>query len=489
MTEMVFAIFILGLGLLFTSSMFPIAWFKARDVFETTNTQSCTAAAQNAFHRVSEVNGPNPLSTNASTFFPDDWFPADRNDPTKPIVFPNTRVHAMNLGNYKAEPHCGTFETDDLNIGGDDVPVGSSSWNLSDQLTYWMGDSAYVSTVIAPVLIKNRFYTASTFARDRLFPPMEERPDPADSTLDRARALWDEQFAGRRYCWSVLYRFSRMYGPDVSIDPLDPFNQVIGMNCAAALPTTQCTEAIEEVRQSLAKPRELTVYYVTLKRPDNARYAKQEGLIGAGGAATWDNSRRLDHPRALPITSDVLLPSPWRFEASLTTVPAIGEAPTGIPSEIRVDDSLLADILIPKTVLIDERNGQIYRVTQRRNVTGNFASVVLVLDKEYTSSEVHRPNYTLFPKRYDGPESLHENWQNKWEWIERDCDNLDLTDGTDPEVSGCLDIIEDEPEKRYYWVFPPPVDLERAGSGVPVFSGSPPVVDIQTRQVVLRPRQ
>ncbi len=489
MTEMVFAIFILGLGLLFTSSMFPIAWIKARAVHETTNTRSCTAAGANMFERVSRVNGPRDLQFSNSTFFPVDWFPADPDDITKPIVFPNTRVHAMNLGNYKAAPYCGTFETDELNGGGDDVPVGSSSWHLSDQLTYWMGDSVFVSNIIAPALIKSRFYTASTYARDRLFPPLDERPDPADATLDTARALWDEQFAGRRYCWAVLYRFSRMYGPDVSIDPLDPFELVYGMNCTGASQSPECVLANEEVRQTLAKPREMTVYYVTLKRPDNARYAKQEALVGSGGTATWNPSKRLDHPRALPSTSDVLLPSPWRIQGSLTAIPAIGAAPTGIPSEISVNDIVLAEMLAPKTVLIDERNGQIYRITQRRNSTTNPAAVVLVLDKEYTAGDIYRPDYDLFPADYDGADSLHENWKNEWEWIERDCDNLDLTDSSIPNVSDCLNIIEDEPEKRYYWVFPPPVETQRAVADVPIYAGSPPVVDIETRQVVLRPRR
>ncbi|MCA9253523.1 MAG: hypothetical protein KDA54_20515 [Phycisphaerales bacterium] len=487
MTEMVFAIFILGLGLLFTSSMFPIAWFKAREVFETTNTQSCTAAAQDAFHRVSKINGPNDLANTVSTFFPIDWFPIDRNDPTKPAVFPDTRVHVMGLGNFLASPRLDIFENDGLNPGGDDIPVASSSWELSDQLAYQMSDSAFVGGLTLSPLVTNRPYTTNVYARDRMFPPLERRPDASVPTNQARVELWDEQFEGRRYCWATLYRFSRMYGPNVSTDPLDPFR--ILPNCGGFSPPAECGQMVGEIRETLAKPREMTVYHVTLKRPDGARYARQEGLVASGGTASWAPGKLLDHPRALPPTSDVLLPSPWRFEASLTVVPAIGAPPSGIPSEVMVDDAVLAEMLAPKTVLIDERNGQIYRVTQRRNVTGSPTAVVLVLDKEYTSGEVHRPDYTLFPKNYSGNQSLHSNWLNTWEWIERNCDNLDLTDGSIPNVSDCLNIAENEPQKRYYWVFPPPVEVDRAGNGIPIFDGSPTVVDIQTRQVVLRPRQ
>jgi len=392
----------------------------------------------------------------------------------------------MNVGNYRAAPRLDVFETDGLDAG-EDIPVASSSWHLSDQLTYAMSDSAYVARLTAPVLVSNRSYTTGIYARDRLFPPLEKRPDATVVANATRVGLWDEQFAGRRYCWAVLYRFSRIYGPSVSIDPIDPFR--IMPACGGFSPPPECELMKDEVRETMAKPREMTVYYVTLKRPDGARYARQEGLVPSGGSASWSSGKLLDHPRALPETSDVLLPSPWRFEASLTVVPPIGAPPSGIPSEIRVDDSLLAELLVAKTVLIDERNGQIYRVTQRRSVTGNPASVVLVLDKEYTAGEVHRPEYTLFPRLYVGNDSLHENWLNKWEWIVRNCDNLDLTDGSVPNVNECLDIVENEPEKRYYWVFPPPVDLERAAAGVPIFAGTPPVVDIETRQVVLRPRQ
>ncbi len=487
MTEMVFAIFILGLGLLFTSSMFPIAWFKARTVFETTNTRSSTAAGIDAFHRVSKVNGPNDLRYPVSKFFPDEWVQDGVGDVGRPVVFPNTRVHVMTLGNYLASPN--RFETDEpdnLNAGGELVPVASSSWQLSDQLALKMGDSAYVGNLTSVLPVSKRLYTPDVYARDRLLPPMAERPDPADPNNATAIALWDEQFSGRRYCWAVLYRFSRLFGPDVSTDPIDPFN--VMPNCGGFSPPAECEQMRAEVRETLAKPREMTVYYVTLKRPEGARYVRQEGIQGSGGAANWQASRQLDHPRALPDTTDVLLPSPWRFEATLTATPALEAAPTGIPSEIRVTDQVLADMLVPKTFLIDERNGQIYRITQRRNDLSDATSVVLALDKEYTALDVHRPNYTLFPKDYLGNDSLHQNWKNQWEWIERNCDNLDLTDGSITNVNECIDIIEDEPAKRYYWVFPPPVEVERAGDGIPIFAGSPPVVDIETRQVVLRPR-
>jgi len=486
MTEMVFAIFILGLGLLFTSSMFPIAWFKARDIFEATNTQSCTHAGINMFRRKAKINGPNDLSLPVSSFFADDWFPVDPSDPRRPFVFPTTRVHTMNLGNFLAAPSAfAATEPDDLAGGGSNMPVGDDGWRLSDQLTLAMGDSLAVANLTAPPLVSDRSYPAYTQASDRLFPPMSPRPDPMNPANASAIGLWDEQFAGRRYCWSVLHRFSRMYGPDVSVDPVDPFRTVFGTDCSVANPPPECQETESELRRTLAQPREATVYYITLKRPENARFARQEGIVGSGGGATWNNAKRMDHPRALAPAADVLLPSPWRIEASLVAVPAIGSAPIGIPSEIVVNDIVLADMLAKKTVLIDERNGQIYRITQRRE-TSDVASVVLTLDKEYSARDVHVPDYLPFPTQFS---ELHQNWLNEWEWIDRKCDALDLTDNSVTNVPECLNVLEDEPQKRYYWVFPPAVEAQRAGDGIPIFAGTPPVVAVETRQVVLRPRQ
>lgn len=485
MTEMVFAIFILGIGLLFTSSMFPIAWTKAREVFEASNTEATTEAGESMFRRNAKVNGRADLekSITRSTLFPADWFPTVPHDPLvddvqPPFAFPSTRVHAMNMGNIKAElPFAdNNQELDDLKGGGEFMPVGDNGWRLSDQLVHWMGQPLELGTLTDPET--NRSYFAHALAHTRLFPPMTARLPmiPANAS---ANALWDEQFEGRRYCWSVLYRFSRMFGPDPDPGWLGPPLTV----------ENNTTEA--DLERAMAEPRELTVYYVTLKRPTAARYARQIGLVGNGSAATW-NDNGLDEPRAMPSSQDVLLPTPWRFKASLISPPVYGGTPSGIPSEILVSDSaaVLANMLAPKTTLIDDRNGQVYRVTQRRDVTGNPNEAVLVLDKEYAYRDIYLPRHVTFPD----VDELEDNWTRQWHWEKMRCAELDLTDTSDPIVGECRQIsvfastYDDLRSERYYWVFPPPVEAVRAAPGVPVFAGSPPVVEVKTRQVILRPR-
>jgi hypothetical protein len=481
MTEMVFAIFILGLGLLFTSSMFPIAWFKAREVAEVTTAQSSAAAGRDAFMRVAKINNESDLGkvapdTPSTAFFENDWTPAIPGVPLEPLVFPNTRVHALNLANYLAEDRFAIEEQDDIEGGSALMPVADNSWRLSDQLAYTLGNNsvALASLWQSIPVVENRIYVTKTSPQDRLVPQMNSvRPNPIDTA---AVALWDEQFEGRRYCWSVLYRFSDMYGPDP-----DP-------NWAGPPIPIQNNPTMDQLAGSLKQPRSVTAYYVTLKRPDEARYARQVGIDGSSGV--WNSSSRMHQPRALPSNKDVLMPSPWRVKASLVTVPDYGVGVTGIPSEIRVNDIVLANMLSPKTILIDDRNGQVYRITQRRD-TNDQAIVVLGLDKEYSYRDIYLPRHETFPAN---DVAFEENWTREWEWEKLACDELDLNDTSDPIVNQCRSIsvfgnsYDDLRKDRYYWVFPPPVEAVRAGTGVPIFAGSPPVVDIETRQVVLRPR-
>ncbi|GJM23888.1 MAG: hypothetical protein DHS20C16_03030 [Phycisphaerae bacterium] len=480
MTEMVFAIFILGLGLLFTSSMFPIAWYKAREVAEVTTTQSCVAAGRDTFMRVARVNNwedlepdpPPPIQKlPATSLFPHDWYPLFLGDAQVPMGYPNSRVHALNFGNFLANPRFGVEEEDDLSNSGDPIAVSDHGWRLNDQLVHRFADSFMIQKLAEPDSEEDPVYVSTVRPGERLVPPMKEPPAVGDPNYDKKQALWAEQFAGRRYCWSALFRFSEIYGPDPDSDPNNKFDS------EDPFPLQNNLNA-DEIEKKLGARRTLTVYTVSLKRPDNARYARQEGIVGNGNTASWDSSKQMDHPRALASDHDVLIPTPWRFKASLVSIPAFQGVPSGIPSEIRVTDTVLAEMLVSQTVLIDDRNGQIYRITQRRTSSTDPATVVLVLDKEYTSKDVYGPAYVPFP---DNEDDAERNWLNEWEWEKRNCD----ADKTLCDNSGAS---ETELADRYYWVFPPPVESERAANGVPIFAGSPPVVDIETRQVVLKPR-
>jgi hypothetical protein len=65
------------------------------------------------------------------------------------------------------------------------------------------------------------------------------------------------------------------------------------------------------------------MYYFTLKRPVNARYARQAGYDPDDSSPTVVD---LANPQARGPEFDVRLPVPWRFEAGLKTLPSASAA-------------------------------------------------------------------------------------------------------------------------------------------------------------------
>ncbi len=484
MAELMIAIVILGIGLLITSSMYPIAWFKARDVAEATVVPSCSSTADASARMMLDVNPvPNTdivFDCTDSAFFPGDWYedlPA-LHRPWRASLYPDTRVHPLNMGNYLA----GSLQDDELDplVPGSKkrVVVADNGWRLDDNLKPRLGDALYVTALAAtpplspatPNSQPPRPHWARISANARMFPPLPPRPLDDDPGLP----LWKEQFELSRNCWAVFYRFSDMPGPSGSTR--STANECIDHGENPADPA--CVRAVREVEATLSRNRMLTMYYVTLQRPVDARYARQEGFTFTSGGGTWTRNPP-NAPRAIP-EAEVALPVPWRIEATLTpsTVQAIqnqvtnpSAPPTGIPSEIIVEDPVLAAMLQKETYLIDDRTGQIFRVVSRRE---DASGVVFTLDGEYTADDViNEPDYEPFPK------TAEENWLSWWNWHDWSCEE-------DPGGPNCSTYQENDPAQRFYWVFPPPV--ESVLDGMPTFDGTPPVVQIESRQLLIRPK-
>jgi hypothetical protein len=149
---------------------------------------------------------------------------------------------------------------------------------------------------------------------------------------------------------------------------------------------------------------------------------------------------------------------------------------------VRVRDTVLFEMLQVGTYLFDDRTGGVYQVTARREIDDlSNPTVILTLNGEYRSADVHLADYDPFPDAA----SAQANWTNHWNWqaLRSKCEQ-------DPGGSACgewLSTVEDEPQRRFYWVYPPPVEAGRADSGIPIFNGTPPVVDVVIRQQVILP--
>jgi len=480
MTELLIAVVILGIGLLITSSMFPIAWYKARDVAESAVIPSMANAGEVALELQCRPARPqfNPSSpVYTSSFFPGDWFPAIAGAPDLAAVYPDTHVHVLNAGNYLAD----TGE-DFIDDSGTLVPVADDGWKLEDNLDYRMDN--------APQAVWFRDHALYALgpqvrAHTRLALPLEARPLAVNNPEASVVNLWEEKFELRRHCWAVLYKFNELPGLSYSVfaqdlngdgNPLDPQDLARKYQLAG---------------QDLKQPRSVTAYIFTLKRPVGARYVRQLGYDPSSAS-----SKPIDpaEPEAAPNTpsdpTDVRLPVPWRFEATLVALPSASVP--GVPSEIFVPyeapsgkRNIMADVLDVDFVLLDDRTGQIFRITNRREnakPTGQTkVGVVFTLDHDYTVDETENvPNYEpdLENSSITAAVRARYNWASIGEWQRTGC-------ADDSSLPACGALREDQPEQRRYWVFLPPADAVRGANDTPVFNGSQPVVGVEVRQVAL----
>jgi hypothetical protein len=476
MVELMFAVVILGIGMLITSSMFPIAWFKAREVAEATVVPALADAAESNIRLLARPSGPvdSTAAVYTSRFFPGDWFPAIEGATDPAVVYPDTRVHHLNLGNYLADQDLAAGGTDFTNnADGDVVPVGDDTWQLEDNLDVLLADS-----LGAVFFADNSATSRRPLLRphQRLSLPLSARPldQPANAASDLEKQHWEERFELRRHCWSAFYRFNELPGLSFDIASKNDLNGD-GTEDAADRDLK-----IALGNRRLRRARQLSMYYFTLKRPVNARYARQAGYDPDDSSPTVVD---LANPQARGPEFDVRLPVPWRFEAGLKTLPSASAA--GVPSEIHVPaNTLMATVLDDGYVLLDDRVGQVFRITDRRDGSvDGVASVIFTLDRDYTKAAVEDvPDYEPFLSDNEPGETSRFNWARQGQWAEQGCNS-------DPDGPGRCDLIgkEDEPARRTYWVFLPPVDRERGPNGIPLFNGSQPVVGVEVRQLTLAP--
>lgn len=472
LAELMIAIVILGIGLLITSSMFPIAWYKARDVAESAVLPALANSAELTVANQCRASAP-PANVNAptynSSFLLGDWLPAIAFRPLEmpAVVYPDTRVHPLNLGNYLARSG-----EDFREEGTEWIPVSDDGWSLEDNLDLVFGGTPEGSYFLGESELMRQLKVR---AHVRLGLPLEARPLEKDDPEPQAVALWTEKFELRRHCWAVFYKFEQLSGLDYA-------------NFQSGLFTPNQLQAL--TAQGLKQPRKLTLYCFTLKRPVGARYARQLGYDPEDSS-----SQPIDPaaPEAMPNTpevTDLLLPVPWRFAATLVTLPSAGVP--GVPSEIFIPyksgtggRNLMTDVLDVGFVLLDDRTGQVMKITNRqvdaKPPGQSEAGVILTLDRDYTVAEIENvPEYE--PKVADlslsNPQKARYNWEKAGDWFASGCDK-------NPTQAVCNLFRENEPERRFYWVFLPPVDPERGQNNTPLFDGSQPVVGVEIRQMTL----
>ncbi|HEY3242393.1 MAG TPA: hypothetical protein VGM03_03495, partial [Phycisphaerae bacterium] len=203
------AIVILGLGLVLVASMFPIAWQRARDLNDYTNTTNATDAAEATLRSLCRVTKPVPgppptfaVGSLISDFanynptavapppapqilleaLPINWGPS----PGTPALVPigsgqSSHVRPLLLENVNAIYDPGNFYNATMPLTTGAVPVEFPDFNAA-----W----GIVARQVA-------------FA-DRVVPPLP--PLPPASAMQAERDKWLAQLNVSRFAWDVLYK-------------------------------------------------------------------------------------------------------------------------------------------------------------------------------------------------------------------------------------------------------------------------------------------
>ncbi|MCO6439239.1 MAG: hypothetical protein J5J06_19275 [Phycisphaerae bacterium] len=441
------AIVILGIGLIMVAAMFPIAWNRARNLAEFTTQQTLTATAEELCKLLLRVDGEQrdvggfagDLSEH-TTFGGGDF-----------VACRDTRVHLLHMQNVSASTY--EYVPAPARSGNRDKPVAppwriegmsqnTGSFNLNPQLDLnWPNDAFFTHGFGAPQI---RF-------EQRVYPPMQPydskkledntgQPDPNAPDIN-----WENNLDARRYAFAVFHKLNT---------PLDP------AICNPAPPADEIEEGLEE-------EREFTMYYATLRRTrPTLRFAVQD----PSKVPDPQDPARPVEVEPLPSDDDVLFPEPWRvqvyfqpaedetkpvgFEIWGSDDPAIlglkYEEGSGLPTVAQINHPdyptgpLTIDFFERGTVMIDERNGQLYEVTEVRRVgSGQQELGLLTLDREI---------------------------------VVKDLD--------DSPFNGSNGFLDQDEALRTVWVFPPPI--ERDGQSY-AFTGGSPVVGIDIGSLFVAP--
>jgi len=454
--ELMIAIIILGLGLIMVATMYPVAWTRARDLSEYRVQVSSTEAADTTLSLLARANRGEPydVSPQPGSFAGDFILYYDRlNPPTAPLsisqvaAIPDRRVHYLYVENITASAPRAFVPNRKKPWSGDYAP-----WRL-EQVAPPAVDPTLENLCDdsdKPNYCDNLFYSDQVLFGDRVMPPLPPRGNvDEEGTFADADPPWDEALDLRRFAWGV---FHRLLEPDFPPPPA---------------PTATNAELIaysQKLIELSTKKRVFEMYYVTLRRPlPTLRYARQDPE--PTNVPNPDDRELLVTPEALPKVDDVLLPEPWRvqvyFPADLATTldpakcpspPDDLVPPTGIPTVLEVNTAnaqtaaFLVEFFDRGAMFIDEQSGKVYRVVKRRLAGNDLDEAYLTLDREVMIEDID--------------------------------DGLMLP-------NSC--VIEHEEQIRTVWVFPPAVEAIRVRDGVPVFTGKPPVVGIETRTLEFPP--
>lgn len=468
--EMMIAIVILGLGLIMTATMFPVAWTRARSLTEYTTQRSISASVDAAVSLRLQAAGPSrrnvtisgqptPTQLLAAGGIAGDFF----YDPTLAqygqsaiIAYSDRRVHALNLGNLRP-----FFDPDPAKQIMDEDP-----WRIeqmfdieSDYCHPILGCGVEVFNIPPPdrskylgEFLMNSFYTARATLEQRFHPPLDPMPSAAADSPEMDR--WRDRLSSRRYAWGALHRLRSPVGPPpiVNLPPAE---------LAAAVDASGTTRVVD-------------LYVVTLRRAQPShRFAIQNLLFVPN---PYDRTF-IAAPQSLAARFDAVLPVPWRVQIELPKAlnlrnPPVGSSAgaTGVPTEVQVPPArfpgsadakrVLAGMFPTGTQFVDEVNGQIYRVTKRREglpgtPTDGFA--FLTLDRELV-----------------------------WEEFD-DSDDPAFQNNFVPDSQGRA-ILDADEFIRAVWVYPPSVDRSQsANETLPIFEDSSPVVGIDVRTISLSP--
>ncbi len=413
--ELMIGIAILGLGMVMVATIFPVAWSRARTLSEYTAEKSATAGAYTTVKSLVHVSGS---SRNSSSFHGDllwDFlndrsiracrnYWADDSEFYADVLPHDTLVHALNMENIRVEER--RFISED-------------TWMIQDPdgVLYREGD-VNVGDSAGQDVVEESFFRSRIRFHQRVYPPIERRED-----VDRTGTFqqgedgdrWDDALATRRFCWSVLHRFTRK-------------------------------PAYKD------ETRSFQLFIVTLRRPNpNYRYARQDREGGIPNPC--DLTIGAVVPEALPPDQDVMFPVPWRVQVEFPDI-KIDDEPTGVPTEILVPprgasndedvNRMLSGMFPTGAYFIDEVTGKYYKVTKRR-VTGAMGEQAhLTLDQEVVVKDL----------------------------------DLDNDDPRCSEPFCVVDRLDDAERLRTVWVFPPAVEATRGPKDTLVFQGNQPVVGI-----------
>ncbi len=364
MAELMVAVVILGLGLLMAATVFPVAWTRARDLAEATNSQTATASAtQNikSLVSVSAVDLINPSNGTITQLLGDIFVTAGSTIVNAGPPYPeiDKQVHPLFVENWLIDGVVGSNNepvASEIQLEGTELPDSCSTAICIDQsLQGWFLTNPPLPNPVPIVSLGTR-----------LVPPMTRWP--GTDAPDEEKDAWKERFSSRRFAWTAFHKL------ESDIFTLD-------------------------VDQS----RLFTFYFVTLRRTQAThRFPRQDD---------YDTMLNTIAPRALGPAEDMAFAVPWLVNLTIFGTWDVNGDPlldnagnpisTGLPAEaianpnLTDESRLTAQMLAPGSYLIDRINGEIYQVKQRNFTgTGNRYDyqATLTLDREIDISDVDDVN-------------------------------------------------------------------------------------------------